>query len=214
MKNDKKVSRICQRCGKPFNGTKYSHYCSDCLKKIKSESTYKERVCIDCGRTFMGGPTSKRCPDCQREKNRERDILHKKYGAKRPIGSTDKCIICGKEYIVKSGTQKYCSTVCAKVGLEHYNSTYKSQKVRENIDIHKKREKELNNNQLCVCKYCGRPFKTSIKLRSYCSDYCSKKADKIQYAVHDEKRGISRKLQKLLDERTAYRNFFLENPPE
>ena len=40
----------------------------------------------------------------------EADARKRKKGRKaaRPLGGIDKCTVCGKEYVVKSGRQKYC----------------------------------------------------------------------------------------------------------
>ena len=66
----------------------------------------RDRICRQCGMSFYGGPRAWYCPSCRTERARERNRNF--VAAARPIGSTDKCAVCGKEYIVKAGRQKYC----------------------------------------------------------------------------------------------------------
>ncbi len=67
-----------------------------------------ERTCKTCNRIFIGGPRAWYCPDCREIRRREYAVSFKKHGTKRPLGSTDKCKNCGKEYVVESGRQMYC----------------------------------------------------------------------------------------------------------
>ena len=55
----------------------------------------------------MGGPRAFYCPNCRRIRQREaNERARKRGGATRPIGSIDKCKLCGAEYVVNSGRQK------------------------------------------------------------------------------------------------------------
>lgn len=109
-----RTKRACQVCGKPFYGSTDCHYCPECAKIKRSDTVVKIRVCKDCGVEFFGGPRARRCPDCAYIAQQETSRRHKKSGSKRPLGSIDKCVICGAEYIVVSGRQKYCSDYCRK----------------------------------------------------------------------------------------------------
>lgn len=198
--------KICQNCRKPFWGLADKYFCDDCSKKLRAERTSQEKICEDCGRSFIGGPKSFRCPDCQRKIDDRRKQANKYYGAERPLGSTDRCIVCGKEYVVEGGLQKYCSAKCRLIGLDSYNKRRK-----ENIEQKKRKKAEMRANQLYVCQYCKRPFTpvvlSGMKLAShlYCSDYCRKGEKKIQLCIADIKRGKSRDLQKYIDDRNQYR---------
>ena len=90
---------------------------------------YDNRICRQCGASFKGGPRAWYCEPCRAERARERQ---RKASSKqiRPLGSTDICIVCKKEYIVNGGMQKYC-TDCApiqikindrKQGLQYYHA--------------------------------------------------------------------------------------------
>lgn len=68
----------------------------------------KDRICRQCGASFPGGPRAWYCPNYRAERAREADRRHKAKGTIRPLGSTDKCTVCGKQYIVNSSRQKYC----------------------------------------------------------------------------------------------------------
>lgn len=67
-----------------------------------------------CGVTFFGGSTAKYCPTCRAERIRQRNKAYKARRNTRSLGSTDLCAICGKEYTVNSGPQKYCSECAVK----------------------------------------------------------------------------------------------------
>ena len=70
----------------------------------------KTRTCRQCGASFDGGPRAWYCPTCRAERKREATARYRGKGRKadRPIGSTDKCVVCGTEYVVKCARQKYC----------------------------------------------------------------------------------------------------------
>lgn len=70
----------------------------------------KPRTCRQCGAVFDGGPRAWYCPACRKERARQSDARYRSKGcvADRPLGSTDKCVRCGSEYVVKSARQKYC----------------------------------------------------------------------------------------------------------
>lgn len=209
-RGDKIIPRICQRCGKKFDGNIYKHFCPDCLKKIKAESTIRERACIDCGRTFVGGPKSKRCPSCQKQENARKDFERKKHGPKRRLGDTDKCVVCGKEYVVESPSQKYCSKICAKVGLRNYERVHKPKFAAKKYVQHKQNEKNLFRNTQNVCKYCNRPFNNSTKNRVYCSEHCRKEGNRITQTLSKQRAGkaTQNSVDKLIERMEEYRKLF------
>lgn len=198
--------KICQNCGKAFWGLEGKYFCDDCAKKIKAERTRQEKICADCGRTFLGGPKSFRCRDCQGKINARKAQEMRYYGAERPLGSIDKCAVCGKKYIVEAGTQKYCSTRCKLIGLDRYNK-----RKTANVEQKKRQKAEMRANQLYVCQYCKRPFSPVILSNAerashlYCSDHCRKEQKNMQLCVADIKRGKNRDLQKYIDARNQYR---------
>lgn len=102
-----RTRRACRECGRPFYGSKDNYYCPECAKTKKLDTVVKIRICWDCRTEFYGGPRAKRCPGCAYKAQQETSRRHKKAGTKRPLGSIDKCVVCGSEYIVVSGRQKY-----------------------------------------------------------------------------------------------------------
>ncbi len=70
----------------------------------------KPRTCRECGAVFDGGPRAWYCPDCRQARQKAAAARYNAKGRKadRPIGSTDQCVICGKDYVVKAARQKYC----------------------------------------------------------------------------------------------------------
>ena len=99
------LKRICKYCGKTYEGDPGSSACPECVQK-NNRTTIRQRVCSVCGATFMAGPSSKFCPACLAERKREQAARRRRTGTLRPIGSVDKCLSCGQEYIVTGGKQK------------------------------------------------------------------------------------------------------------
>lgn len=74
----------------------------------------------------MGGPRAFYCPNCRRIRQREaNERARKRGGATRPIGSIDKCKLCGAEYVVNSGRQKYCSDECQREAVLAWQREHK-----------------------------------------------------------------------------------------
>ena len=201
MKN--KTKRACQVCGKPFYGVKDCYYCPDCARVKKLDTVVKIRTCRDCGVEFCGGPRAKRCPDCAYKARRDADRRRKKTGVKRPIGSIDRCAVCGKEYTVLSGRQKYCSDVCQRQGVLEWQREHKrGYAVSSGQDI-KKQERRKQSQKICV--YCLRVF-VSDKPTNVCSDYCRMEQAKLNQCIYDINRGCKRDYDKYISKRDKYRD--------
>lgn len=198
-----KTKRACLVCGKPFWGTGDCFYCPSCAKKKKIDTVVKIRVCQDCGTEFYGGPRAKRCPDCAHKARQETNRRHKKTGTKRPLGSTDKCVICGKEYTVISGRQKYCSDACQHKGVLEWQREHKRGYNKASGQDIKKQERRKQKQKICV--YCLRTFKSS-KSTNTCSDYCRREQAKITQCLADIKRGYKRDYDKYITMRNEYRD--------
>lgn len=124
----KRTKRKCPECGTEFFGTTGSVLCPACQKSKIVSSTIRERTCIICGRTFDGGPRAKRCPECRILVRKENAAKYRKSGPMRPLGSIDCCKRCGKEYVVRTGRQKYCSDKCAQISVKEWQSEHKKTK--------------------------------------------------------------------------------------
>jgi DNA-directed RNA polymerase subunit RPC12/RpoP len=165
--------KACKHCGQTFETDKPGAYlCPDCAAESRRRSVYRERVCIDCGASFMGYPKSKRCPDCQGKINRARNAQQKQRGPVRPLGSTDICQNCGKEYIVEVGRQRYCKECSAQAvhsNIKSHKRDYMASYSSEHQD-----EKEANRSFNKVCLICGKIF-DSDKPTVTCSPECSKR---------------------------------------
>ncbi|MCI5679656.1 MAG: hypothetical protein MR278_06755 [Bacteroidales bacterium] len=200
-KSNRQTPKVCQKCGKPFQRSKDANYCEDCAKEIKRNSVVRIRVCQDCGVEFYGGPRAKRCSECAKiaikitSKNR-------KSVPNRKIGSIDTCKLCGAEYVVNSGRQKYCSDECARIAVLQWQREHKSGYAKSSGQYEKRRE--LQRNQKKVCIYCGRVF-SGRESSNTCSEYCHNKNKQIiQYQTYIRK-GYNRRVDRLLEERESYR---------
>lgn len=197
-----KTLRACQICGKPFHGADDFHYCPECAEKKKMDTVVKIRICQDCGCEFYGGPRARRCPECAYKAQLEANRRHTKNGTKRPIGSIDKCAICGQEYTVTSGRQKYCSDACQRLGvLEWQKEHKKGYDKNAGQDVKKQKRREAQEK---ICVYCLRPFKAKTST-NLCSDYCRTEQKKLILCIADIKRGYNRDLKKYEDKRENYR---------
>ena len=191
----KRTKRACQVCGKPFYGP-------ECAKAKKIDTVVKIRICADCGMEFFGGPRARRCPDCAYKAAQETSRRHKKTGTARPLGSLDKCAVCGKEYTVKSGRQKYCSDACQREGVLAWQREHKKGYNKVSGQDIKKMERRKEAQK--VCAYCLRAFATDSPT-PYCSDYCRKEQAKIYQCIADLNRGYKRDLKGYEDRQREYR---------
>lgn len=197
-----RTMRACQVCGKPFYGTQDHNYCPECARQKKLDTIVRMRVCQDCGKEFPGGPRARRCPDCSYRAQREADRLHKKMGTKRRIGSIDRCEICGAEYTVTSGRQKYCSDACQREAVLKWQRDHKKGYSRKSGQDVSKKERRTEAKKICV--YCLREF-VSDKPTNLCSDYCRSEQRKLNQCAADIKRGYNRDIEKYEKKRDEYR---------
>lgn len=197
-----KTVKACQSCGASFEGEKDWHYCPKCAKAKRLDTVVKIRVCEDCGTEFYGGPRAKRCTICADIAKKESMRRHSKRGTMRPLGSMDKCAICGAMYSVQSGRQKYCSEACQRTGVLAWQREHKKGYEKASGQDEKKRKRREEQQKVCV--YCQRTFR-STENKNTCSDYCKEAWKKLQQCKADINRGRIRNYKKYVDEMMAYR---------
>lgn len=197
-----RTKRACQVCGKPFYGSTDCHYCPECAKAKKLDTVVKIRTCQDCNIEFCGGPRARRCPDCAYKAQQETGRRHKKAGTRRPLGSIDKCVICGAEYTVVSGRQKYCSDSCQRKGVLAWQREHKKGYHKTSGQDVKKMERRKQAQKICV--YCLRTF-TSDRPTNFCSDYCRSEQKKLHQCITDINRGYNRNYSNYINKRNKYR---------
>lgn len=197
-----RTKRACKVCGRPFCGSTDCYYCPDCAKIKKSDTVVRIRICQDCGIEFYGGPRARRCMNCAHKAQRETSRRHKKLGTKRLLGSVDKCLVCGAEYTVVSGRQKYCSDDCQRVALLAWQREHKKGYDKWSGQDAKKQERREDAKKICV--YCLRVFATHTS-SNFCSDYCRNEQKKLLQCIADINRGYNRDLKKYEDKRNKYR---------
>lgn len=198
-----RTKRVCQVCGRPFYGSVDCYYCPECAKIKKADTVVRIRACQDCGVEFFGGPRARRCPDCAYKAQKETNRQHKKNGAMRPLGSVDKCVVCGKDYIVTSGRQKCCSKECQRISVLEWQREHKTEYNKVSGQDAKKQERRKNSQKICV--YCLRPFKSNTS-SNLCSDYCREEQKKMRQCTADINRGYKRDIKKYEEKRQKYRD--------
>lgn len=165
--------RACKNCGQLFEVPtgKEAYLCEECARKSKYNSVLRERTCKICGSSFTGYPRSFFCPECSAERKKHQKKIYKQRKPSRPLGCVDVCENCGKEYIVKSGLQKYCSD-CAKNKVAENIRAHKREYMAEN----KERSQALKNatkGKRYVCIICGKEYeKHNVEIT--CSPECQK----------------------------------------
>mgnify|MGYP000879774136 CR=1 FL=1 len=198
-----RTKKACLDCGKSFYGSADKLYCDECAKKRKS-NVIRIRACRMCSKEFLGGPRAFYCPDCRKIRTKEAQKRFRQgKTAKRKLGSVDKCELCGNEYIVTAGRQKYCSEKCQHEAGLLLQKEYKSAYNKETEQTKKKLEK--NSKKQKICEYCGKKFQSKIA-NNTCSDYCRHKQAQIRNARARINRGEKVNLDTLLKERDEYRN--------
>lgn len=196
-----RTKRLCNNCGQIFYGETDSLLCQDCAN-LGRKKVVQTRICQDCGCNFEGGPRAKRCPACRKIVSAEMNKKSNKHDTKRPFGSIDTCQICGKQYIVKSGRQKYCSQECQHEGVLKWQRNKKPE-YNKRPDVIQKRKLRREQRRK-VCTYCLRPFWTNTST-SLCSQYCREHQDKLKQCQVDINRGRNRNLDRYIADREAYR---------
>lgn len=179
--------KACKHCGAVFETDRQGAYlCPACALEARRKSVFRDRICIDCGATFTGYPKSKRCPNCQADANRKRNKAFKRIGPKRLLGSTDICALCGGEYIVESGMQRYCKKCSAQAVAENVRE-HKRAYMQDNADAFRP-AKEANRSYNKVCLICGKVFDTGNPSVT-CSPACEAKLKTLRQNEADFRRG-------------------------
>jgi hypothetical protein len=149
---------------------------------------------------FVGKPSSLYCEKCAWKAEKEAAKKYRDEGPKRKLGSIDKCEVCGKEYVVKSGAQRFCKG-CAEKAIKEKS---RKRKREYNKTAYAEKRKENRAQQVRVCNYCGSEYRDR-HLSRYCSDYCKKEAQRLTQAYADIKRGYNRNVKSLEEKRLKYR---------
>lgn len=166
------MKRVCKYCGKAYEGDPGSSACPECVAK-NNRTTIRQRVCSVCGATFMAGPSSKFCPDCLADRKREQAARRRRTGTARPLGSTDKCLACGQEYIVTGGRQKYCPG-CSEQAIRENDRKKTREWNAANTTPEGRRLMRQAASAEIPCAVCGKMF-----VPSYTSVTCSPECRKI-----------------------------------
>lgn len=148
----------------------------------------KDRICKQCGKTFPGGPRAWYCPECRSERKKQQAAIRRQRpGPNRPLGSIDHCVVCGKEYVVKGGMQKYCED-CAKSAVAEKDRAAGIAYYHENKDaINPARYEKLRVKEK-VCIVCGKKFDPHGLPAEMCSDECRRIRRRLQQYDAEKKR--------------------------
>ena len=180
--------RKCKKCGKIFElpAGKDAYLCEECAKKSKINSVLRERTCKICGASFVGYPRSFFCPSCSAERKRQQKKIHNQRKPARPLGSADICQNCGKEYVVKSGRQKYCPECSEKIVLENIRAQKRKYALENSEKI--KSLKQDTRGKRYICPICGKEFEKHTSVAA-CSEKCERELRRRRQNRADIKRG-------------------------
>lgn len=204
------VHKTCENCGKDFTyWTGMHHVHQDkrfCSPECRLEATAKETHCAYCGKLMWECPGDMWRPRdghpwyCS-EECRKKDARKKAKAA----GLLKKCRMCGKEFIAKETTAKFCSKACATAwsrsdegkaerkrgpavcrecgkvlsGKEWRESLF-SIKGFCSIACRRKHYAKTRTGRQEYCRICGRPFYWSAGEGDgfYCSEQCASVAER------------------------------------
>ena len=142
--------------------------CDDCLAAAKS-ATLRTRTCLTCGAAFPGGPRARYCPTCRAERQKARERKYQASGYSRHLGDIDNCVICGGEYVIRSGLQKYCPK-CAPDAVREID---RAQANRWNAEHdYRAKRRETPRRGVKVCVVCGREIVSGTPTVT-CSPECA-----------------------------------------
>lgn len=147
-------------------------------------------ACPDCGKIVTRPTKCTRCEECQDAANRLHNAIYRRSGARRPLGSTDKCARCGKEYIVFGGKQKYCPACKESATAEAIREQRRAAMTEKRNDavagsIIRERKRVVPKDK--ICKYCKKTF-SCIGNGEYCSEECRIAAKKEYLKEYDKAR--------------------------
>ena len=170
LNGKRQTLRICRICGETFYDPRTGiTLCRKCASEQKRKAVLKEHICKSCGSTFIGGTRAYYCPDCRLEIKRARGREYKRNGTSRPLGSTDICELCGKEYTVTSGIQRFCKA-CGEEKTKQQNREGAKKRMNKIIQSGNRPSRSVQR----VCVVCGAAF-TSNDSALTCSPECSQK---------------------------------------
>lgn len=178
------MKRICKYCGKTYEGSPGSSACPECVAERK-KTTIRERVCKQCGKTFQGGPRAWYCPECRAERRREQNAKHKRTGAARPLGSIDRCEVCGGEYVVNNARQRYCPQCAAEAYRKADREQSKAWNTANTTPESRKAERKAAGAAI-PCVACGKLFVPTTRAIT-CSPECGKAYQKYSHAEWEAK---------------------------
>lgn len=150
------MRRICKYCGTEYDGAPGSSACPECAARVK-RSVVRTRVCRQCGTQFPGGPRAFYCPSCRAMRQVEADRRYRESGAHRPLGSIDRCSVCGRDYVVKSSRQNYCP-LCADEAVRKIDRMQALAWSKDNLPPDKRRIERQACAAKIQCVVCGATF--------------------------------------------------------
>lgn len=163
-----------------------AYLCPECATETKRKSVILERICKNCGATFLGYPRSFFCPSCSVERKKQQKKIYKQRKPTRPLGSMDVCEVCGKQYIVNSGRQRYCPE-CAKEQVNKNIRAHKREYMAENIEKSEELKAETRGKRY-ICPICGKEFEKHTSAAT-CSPECERELRRRRQNRSDIKRG-------------------------
>lgn len=177
------MRKICKYCNQQYDGDPGSSACPECAEKVKRK-TVLTRICRKCGKAFPGGPRAWYCPDCRDLRRRNQSAEHKRRGTIRPLGSIDKCVVCGRDYIVNSARQRYCPT-CAPEAVREVDRIQSKAWNKEHTTPAQRRDVRHNASAQIPCRICGKLFRPTSSAET-CSPVCSARLAKDNAAAWEK----------------------------
>lgn len=127
------------------------------------------------------------CPGCRLERRREMDARRHRAGSARHLGDTDKCVVCGADYIVTGGNQRYCPD-CAPSAVAEKDRQQSLEWYAENKAEYNPGRNEKRRIKQVACTVCGKLFDCGGKPTKVCSPECKEKRRKQWQREADAKR--------------------------
>ena len=120
------------------------------------------------------------------------DARRHRTGSARHLGDTDKCVVCGADYIVTGGNQRYCPN-CAPSAVAEKDRQQSLEWYAENKAEHNPARNEKRRVKQVACTVCGKLFDCGGKPTKVCSPECKEKRRKQWQREADAKRHTRKK---------------------
>jgi hypothetical protein len=111
-------------------------------------------------------------------------------GLVRPLGSMDKCVICGRDYVVTGSPQRYCPD-CAPDAIRAVDTVQGLAYYYANVDQINPPRMLSRRKGSCACVICGEMYESPTRSVTCGKSECKRELRRIHQRRADAKRRLT-----------------------